>query len=78
MTKMIQIRNVPDDVHAEIKRRAARSGLSLSDYLLGEILRVVRKPPLREVLDRIESRAGGASLTFEQALRAVHEGRREL
>jgi antitoxin FitA len=75
---MIQIRNVPDDVHAEIKRRAARSGLSLSDYLLGEILRVVRKPPLREVLDRIERRAGGGSLTFEQALRAVHEGRQEL
>ena len=37
MSKMIQIRNVPDDLHRRLKSRAALAGMSLSDYLLNEI-----------------------------------------
>ena len=55
--KMIQIRNVPDDVHRTIKMRAAAEGLSLSDYLLREIERDARRPTLEEVLVKIR-RAG--------------------
>lgn len=34
MPKMIQIRNVPDRLHAKLKARAAMAGTSLSDYLV--------------------------------------------
>ena len=52
--KMIQIRNVPDDVHKVMKVRAAEAGMSLSDYLLREIERTARRPTLEEVLARIK------------------------
>ena len=56
MPKMIQIRNVPDELHRTLKERAAKSGMSLSDYLLSEIEQVAEKPTLREWLDRVSSR----------------------
>ena len=45
MSKMIQIRNVPDGLHRALKVRAAKAGMTLSDYLLSEIERVVERPP---------------------------------
>lgn len=56
MSRMIQIRNVPDELHREAKARAARAGMTLSDYLLREIERVLAYPPVEELLARIESR----------------------
>ena len=53
---MIQIRHVPDDVHRALKARAARAGLTLSDYLRAEITRIAQRPTLDEVLDRIDAR----------------------
>jgi plasmid stability protein len=53
MTKMIQIRNVPDDLHRKLKVRAAERGMTLSDYLLGEVERVADKPTLAELMDRL-------------------------
>ena len=54
MTKMIQIRNVPDDLHRKLKVRAARAGMTLSDYLLSEIEQVAEKPSLQELMKRLE------------------------
>ena len=54
MTKMIQIRNVPDDLHRKLKVRAARAGMTLSDYLLSEIEQVADKPSLQELMKRLE------------------------
>jgi antitoxin FitA len=48
----VQIRNVPDRLHRELKARAAQSGMTLSDYLLAEIREVAVKPTMREWLDR--------------------------
>jgi plasmid stability protein len=42
--KMIQLRQVPDDLHRKLKARAALEGLSLSDYLLAEIRRTAERP----------------------------------
>jgi plasmid stability protein len=56
MSKMIQIRNVPDDVHKALKIRATKEGMSLSDYLLREVTKVAEKPSLEEVLERIRRR----------------------
>ncbi len=53
MSKMIQIRNVPEDLHRRLKVRAARAGMTLSDYLLSEIEQVADKPSLREWLETV-------------------------
>ncbi len=53
MPTMIQIRNVPSDLHRKIKARAALAGSSMSDYLLREIRRTVERPTRDELLDRI-------------------------
>ena len=50
---MIQIRNVPDELHRALKARAARAGMTLSDYLLSEIELVAQKPTLRELMERL-------------------------
>ncbi len=56
MSKMIQIRNVPDDLHRKLKVRAARAGMTLSDYLLSEIEQVAEKPSLKEWLEMVARR----------------------
>ena len=53
MTKMIQIRNVPDELHRKLKVRAAQEGMTLSDYLLSEIKSVAKKPTMREWLEKV-------------------------
>ena len=53
---MIQIRNVPEELHRKLKERAASSGMSLSDYLLSEIEQVAEKPTIQEWLERVRSR----------------------
>ena len=52
----IQIRNVPEDVHRTLKARAAKEGLSLSEYLRREVLDFAQRPTLAEVTERIRSR----------------------
>ena len=56
MAKMIQIRNVPDELHRKLKVRAAQEGMTLSDYLLSEIESVAKKPTMREWLEKVASR----------------------
>ena len=56
MSKMIQIRNVPDELHRTLKVRAAKAGMTLSDYLLSEIEQVAEKPTLAEMMERLRSR----------------------
>ena len=53
MSKMIQIRNVPDALHRKLKARAAMAGMSLSDYLLSEIRQVAEQPTLAELSERL-------------------------
>lgn len=53
MSKMVQIRNVPDDVHRRLKARAALAGMTMSDYLLREVQRLLERPTRREVLERL-------------------------
>jgi len=56
MAKMIQIRNVPDDLHRKLKARAAEQGLSLSDYLLRLAEREAGRPTIEELSERIRGR----------------------
>lgn len=57
MSVMIQIRNVPSELHRTLKARAAAAGMSLSDYLLREIEQVSEQPTMEELRARIHSRA---------------------
>lgn len=53
---MIQIRNVPEDLHRRLKARAAEQGLTLSDYLLRMAEQEVERPTIAELSDRIRRR----------------------
>jgi antitoxin FitA len=53
MAKMIQVRNVPDALHRSLKARAAMTGMSLSDYLLGELREIAERPTLAEFRERL-------------------------
>lgn len=61
MPRSLQVRDVPDDIHAELRARAALQGMSLSEYVLGVLSEVASRPPVAEVLERAANRGGGAS-----------------
>lgn len=56
MGVMIQIRNVPTTLHKRLKARAAMAGMSLSDFLLGEITLSAEKLTPDELRERLASR----------------------
>lgn len=70
----IQIKDVPADVHAILRRRAAAAGQSLQEYLLGSLTEDAHTPTLDEVLDRAGSRNGG-SFTSEETVSLIREDR---
>jgi hypothetical protein len=51
MSKMVQIRDVPNAIHSKLKARAAREGMSLSDFLKRELERAAERPSMQEWLD---------------------------
>jgi antitoxin FitA len=57
MSVMIQIRNVPDELHRRLKARAALAGMSLSDFLLKEISAVAERPTMEEMRERLARRS---------------------
>jgi plasmid stability protein len=73
----VLVRDLPDDVHEALLRRARERGQSLQAYLAGELRRLAERPTLSEVLDRIESREGGR-VGLRQAVKdlAAERGRR--
>ena len=76
MSKMIQIRNVPDSIHRIAKARAAMAGLSLSDYLLREIRKLMERPTMEEVLARLDKlEPVSAPISAAEILRQEREAR---
>ena len=71
---LIQIRNVPDDVHRTLKMRAAAAGTSLSDYVLREVARAAELPTPEELDARIRARSA-AKVTTADILEARDAGR---
>ncbi len=76
MAVMVQIRNVPDDLHRKLKSRAALSGMSISEYLLREMEQSLSRPTPQELLERLRSH-GPVELTesVAEAVAAQREGR---
>lgn len=75
----IQIRNVPDDVHRAYRARAASAGMSLQEYLLGELTRGARMRTPAELVAEVERRMrtegsdGLASASSADLVRADRE-----
>jgi len=74
MPVLVQIRDVPEEVHRTLKARAAASGVSLSEYVRGLLARAAARPTAEELAARIRAR-GAARLgeSSEAAVRAVRD-----
>ena len=76
MSRMIQLRNVPEALHRKLKARAALEGMSLSEYLIGEVRRAAERPSLSELRQRLAQRTPvKPSVSPAQALRKEREAR---
>lgn len=74
--KMLQIRNVPDDVHRRLKARAAMEGRSMSELVLAELIRSLERPTRRELIERVQSRERAVvSQSPAEAVRAERDAR---
>lgn len=73
MSKMIQVRNVPDKLHRELTRRAKARGQALTEYIQDLLEREVARPAAAEVFDRIERRP--AVTLGRPAADLIHEER---
>lgn len=74
--KLLQIRNVPDDVHRRLKARAASEGQSLSELALAELRRSLERPTRRELVERVQRRdAAEVTESAVEALRAERDAR---
>jgi antitoxin FitA len=73
----IQVKDVPHDVHATLRRRAAAAGQSLQEYLLSRLVQDAHTPTVDELLDRAGGRAGGRAglAAAVDAVRAERDAR---
>jgi plasmid stability protein len=74
MSKMIQIRNVPDDLHRELKMRAAAAGMSMSDYIKKELSHANEKDSWEEIFARAKAR-GPSGMTTQEVVDLIREHR---
>jgi len=76
MSRMIQVRNVPERLHRRLKSRAAAAGMSLSDYLRLELERAAAQLTPDELMERL---AALDAVTMDEsaadAVRAERESR---
>jgi len=70
----IQIKNVPEETHATLRRRAAEARQSLQEYLRMRLIEEAGAPTVDEVLARAGGRAGG-SISFSEAVETLREDR---
>ena len=70
----VQIKDVPEEVHRVLRRRAAEAHQSLQEYLRSRLIDEASRPTLEEVLDRAGGRSGG-SIPFTSAVTVVREDR---
>ena len=74
--KLVQIRNVPEEVHRRLKARAAMEGRSLSELALAELTRSLERPTRRELIERVQARERVAvSQSPAEVLRAERDAR---
>jgi antitoxin FitA len=70
----VQIKNVPDDIHAVLRQRAAAAHQSLQEYLRSRLIAEASRPTLDELLDRAAGRSGG-SVPLKSAVTTLRSDR---
>ncbi len=55
----VLVRDIPDDIHAVLQRRARSRGQSLQQYLTAELTSLASQPSVEELFDRVGRRSGG-------------------
>jgi antitoxin FitA len=70
----VLVRDIPEDIHAALQRRAELRGQSLQQYLAGELRRLAERPSMEEVLERIDRQRGGR-VGLRQAVEDLAEER---
>lgn len=70
----VQIKDVPAQVHAVLRRRAAASHQSLQEYLRSWLIEETSRPTLDELLERAGGRAGG-SVPLKSAVATLRDER---
>jgi len=71
----LQIKNVPEDLHAELRRRADARGMTLRDFVLDLLRRETRRPDVDEWLDKL---ASDPPVTLSvSSVDLIHEARAE-
>ncbi len=70
----VLVRDLPDDVHASLQRRAESAGQSLQQYLATQLTRLASMPTMDDVLARISRRNGGR-VGLERAVADIDEER---
>jgi plasmid stability protein len=76
MSKMIQIRDVPDEVHRTLKVRAAAEGLSLSDYIKRDLEELAKQATIEDVFASARAR-GDSGITAEEIVADIRASRGE-
>ena len=72
---ILQVRDMPVDVLAKLRERAAAQGMSLSQYVRDLLSQDAAQPTISEVVDQIAARAP-VNVSDEEILDAIHEDRR--
>jgi plasmid stability protein len=76
MSKMIQIRDVPDDLHRTLKIKAVQEGMSLSNFLKRELRQIAERPTMREWLERVaKNKPIVTKQTSAQLIRELRDSR---
>jgi len=74
MSKMIQVRNVPDEMHRMLKMRAAAEGISLSDLIKRELGATSGLLTFEELDARVRAR-GPSKVKTADTVRYIREAR---
>lgn len=77
MPRNVQVRNVPDEIHAALRQRAADEGISLSELVMRQLRYLVGSPNRADLFHEIEQRGDGVHLDGDEIARIVREGRPE-
>jgi plasmid stability protein len=77
MPVMLQVRNLPDDVHAKLKQRAAAERMSLSDYVAHELAKLVAYRSNSEIIEEFHRNHSGLNITRDQVVEGIHAERAE-
>jgi hypothetical protein len=70
----VLVRDLPDDVHAALQRKAEQRHQSLQQYLSAELHRLAQRQQISDVLDQVDAQRGGR-VGLRQAVDDIAEER---